>query len=206
MARRRSHPGGFALSDTAAVVREAVQRPRESADTQYSDRVFRVMVGLVLAGALILHFSASLMLRGMFGDSSWWLVDMLSFREFVLDVPARWATSFLQEAPTALALKLGMMDLIGLAMLYSATMELLPLAFVAGSYLLLPKGEKAFFIFPLVFYLAGAEAAAFEPITEGKTATAYFWFLLFAIVFRAKSPVWQMVTLAAAIPAVQSDE
>jgi hypothetical protein len=187
-------------------VREAVLRTRESADTQHGGRAFPAMAGLVLAGALVLHSSASLVLRGMFGDSSWWLVDMLSFREFVLDVPARWATSFLQQAPTELALKLGMMDLIGLAMLYSATMELLPLAFVAGCYFLLPKGEKAFFIFPLIFYLAGAEAAAFEPITEGKSATAYFWFLLFLIVFRAKSPVWQMVTLATAIPAVQSDE
>jgi hypothetical protein len=85
-------------------------------------------------------------------------------------------------------------------------MELLPLAFVAGSYPLLPKGEKAFFIFPLIFYLAGAEAAAFEPLAEGPTVTAYFWFLLFAIAFHAKSPIWQIVTLAAAIPAVQSHE
>lgn len=109
------------------------------------------MVGLVLAGALILHISASLVLRGLFGDGPVVLFNMLRFRPFVLDEPARWATHILQQAPTVLALKLGMMDLIGLAMLYSATMELLPLAFVAGSYLLLPNGEKAFFIFPLVF-------------------------------------------------------
>src|SRR5262249_15488289 len=66
--------------------------------------------------------------------------------------------------------------------------------------------EKAFFIFPLVFYLAGAQPAAFAPLAEGPTATAYFWFLLFVIVFRAKSPIWQIATLVAAIPAVQSHE
>jgi hypothetical protein len=131
---------------------------------------------------------------------------MLRSGPFMLDEPARWATHVLQQAPTVAALKLGMTDLIALAMFYSATMELLPLAFVAGSYLLHPKGEKLFFIFPLVFYLAGAQAAAYEPLAEGSTVTAYFWFLLFVIAFRAKSPVWQMVTLAAAIPAVQSHE
>jgi hypothetical protein len=206
MARRRPDSGGRALSDTVAAASEAVQRTRESADTQGSGRAFRVMVGLVLAGALILHVYASLTLRGLFGDGPWILVRMLQFAHFARSEPARWATQIFQQAPTVLALKSGVMNLIGLAMLYSATMELLPLAFVAGSYLLLPKGEKAFFIFPLVFYLAGAQAAAFEPLAEGPTVTAYFWLLLFAIVFRAKSPMWQMVTLAAAIPAVQSHE
>jgi hypothetical protein len=185
---------------------EVVQRTRENADAQHGDRTFRVMVGLVLAGALILHVSACLVLRGLFGDAPHILVTLLRFGHFALYEPARWATQILQQAPTGLALKLGMMHLIGLATLNSATMELLPLAFVAGSYLLLPKGEKAFFIFPLIFYLAGAETAAFEPLAEGPTVTAYFWFLLFAIVFRAKSPIWQIVTLAAAIPAVQSHE
>jgi hypothetical protein len=227
MARRRPDPGGCALSDTVASVRECVDRTRESTDAQPDGRAFRVVVGLVLAGALTLHISASLFLRGLFGDGPVILFGMLRSSPFVLNEPARWTThlagmlrsgpfvlakparwaiSVLQQAPTLVALKLGMMNLIRLAMLYSATMELLPLAFVAASYLVLPKGKKAFFIFPLIFYLAGAQAAAFEPIAEGPAATAYFWFLLFVIVFRAKSPVWQMVTLAAAIPAVQSHE
>jgi hypothetical protein len=239
------------LSDPVAVPPEAVRRTRESADTRHTGRAFRVVVGLILAGALILHISASLFLRGLFGDGpailfemlrpgpfvldepARWathllqqasnisaflvlrglfddgpriLVSMLRSGPFVLSEPARWATHVLQQAPTVVALKLGMMDLIGLARLYSATMELLPLAFVAGSYLVLPKGKKAFFVFPLIFYLAGAQAAAFEPLAEGPTVTAYFWFLLFVIVFRARTPVWQIATLAAAIPAVQSHE
>jgi hypothetical protein len=208
-------------------VGEAVQLTRESADTKPGGRAFRVTVGMILAGALILHVSASLLLRGLYGDGAailfrmlrsdpfvlneparWTahLVGMVRSGPFVLDESARWATQILQQAPTVLSLKLGMINLIGLATIYSATVELLPLAFVAGSYLVLPKGEKAFFIFPLVFYLAGAEAAAFEPLAEGSTVTAYFWLLLFAIVFRAKNPAWQMVTLAGAIPAVQSHE
>ena len=173
---------------------------------QDGDRAFRVMVGLVLATAFVLHVLASILLRGLFGDGSYILVLMLRLGRFVRDEPARWATHVLQQAPTVLALRSGMMDLVGAAMLYSLTMELLPLAFVAGSYLVLPKGKKAFFIFPLVFYLAGAQAAAFEPLAEGPTVTAYFWLLLFVIVFRAIGPIWQSVTFAAAISAVQSHE
>jgi hypothetical protein len=190
----------------AARERVLLNARRQPDNTQDEGAAFRTVIGLILAGALILHVSASVTLRGLFGDGPYILVSMLRFGRFWRSELARWATHFLQQAPTVLALKLGAMDLIGLAMLYSATMELLPLAFVAGSYLLLPRGERALFVFPLLFYLAGAQAAAFEPLAEGPTVTAYFWFLLFAIVFGAKSAAGQMVTLAVAIPAVQSHE
>jgi hypothetical protein len=170
------------------------------------DRAFRVIALLILAAGFALHVYASSLLRGLYGDGPDIFVRMAHAGTFVFFEPARYATQFVQQLPTVLAMKWGMTDLIGLTMLYSLSMELLPILFTAGCYALLPRGEKALFIFPLIHYLAGAEAAAFEPLVEGPAVTAYFWFLLFLIVFRAKDSVTQLMTCAAAVPAVFSHE
>jgi hypothetical protein len=161
----------------------------------------------ILAASFAVHVYAALLLRGFYGDGPYiFLLIVRHGGELVRSEPARSVTHIAQQFPTYLALKLGMRDLIALATLYSLTMELLPWLFVVGCYLVLPADNKSWFVFPLFTYLAGTLAAAFEPLAEGPAVTAYFWFLLFLVVFRARSFPGQLATFAAALPALKSHE
>ncbi len=180
--------------------------PTDEAERKFA-RALSLGAAAILAAALAVHLCAALLLRGFYGDGAYiFLLIVRHGGELVRSEAPRAMTHIVQQLPTYLALKLGMRDLIGLAMLYSLTMELLPWLFVVACYFVLPKAQKSWFVFPLFTYLAGMLAAAFEPLAEAPAVTAYFWFLLFLIVFRARSLPGQLAVVAAALPALRSHE
>jgi hypothetical protein len=161
------------------------------------DRRLPATVGVVLLAALLADVYAALELRGVFADGSLWLVQMIVEIGFWPAEQARFVATAAAEVPTVLALKLGETDLYRLTVLWGLGQSLLPLALIAASYPALPRDRRALFVFPLFFYLAGAEATAFASVVVGAAVTAYFWLLLIVITFRVHRP-WSWILLAAA--------
>jgi len=163
----------------------------------------RAITGPILAGFAALGIYAGLELRGLYADGSAFLLQMMVRGDFFFANPPRRVTHLLQQLPVVLAMRLGVTDGAVLGQLFGLAMHLVPLALVAACYGLLPRGKKAYFLFPLFHYLAGSEAAAFAGIVEAPLASAYFWFLLFLIVFRS-APSW--VLALAALPPLSLHE
>jgi hypothetical protein len=111
------------------------------------------------------------------------LIRILQFETFKTVVPMRRAVSVLHELPVVAAIKAGLGDIEALALIYSLTLQLAPIAIVALCYTVLPRERKALFLFPLLHYLTCATGAAFVPIAESPTSAAYFWLLLYLVLF-----------------------
>jgi hypothetical protein len=163
----------------------------------------RAAAAPILAAFAALGVYAAVELRGLYADGAAYLLRIVETGQFFFGYPPRRVSHLLQQLPAVIAMRLGVSDVGLLAWLYGLAMHLVPLAFVAGCYWLLPKHQKAYFLFPLFHYLAGSEAASFAGIAEAPTASAYFWFLLFLIVFR-RAPLW--VLALAALPALYLHE
>ena len=157
----------------------------------------------VLAAFAALGIHAALELRGLYADSPHFILQMMVHPGFFFANPARRIANMMQEFPVVLALQLGVADAELLSRLFGLALYLVPLALVAACYGLVPRGQKAYFLFPFFHYLAGSEAAGFVGIVEAPLASAYFWFLLFLIVFR-RAPWW--VLGLAALPAIYLHE
>ena len=176
------------------------------AAAQAFERRLPAVAAAILVAAALANIHAALALRGYFADGSYWLVEMISRGGFFLQEEARLAADFLEELPTVLALGLGISSVHSLGVVWGLTLHLLPLVFVAGCYVALPKGSKSLFVYPLFFYLAGVQASAFASIAAGATATGYFWLLLILIIYHGNGP-WGFAALAAAsVPALYAHE
>ncbi|HXP77901.1 MAG TPA: hypothetical protein VN823_27445 [Stellaceae bacterium] len=181
---------GAAEADLAAPV-ERLERP------------VRVIAGPILAAFAALGVYAAVELRGLYADGSAFLLRMMESGGFFLANPPRRIAHILQQLPVVLAMRLGVTHAGLLGWLFGLAMHLVPLALVAACYWLSPRGKKAYFLFPLFHYLAGSQAAGFAGIAEAPMASAYFWFLLFLIVFR-RVPPWALAL--AALPALSLHE
>jgi hypothetical protein len=163
------------------------------------ERVFRPVSAAVLAALFLINLYAALEWRSLYADGFNFFINMLDENGFLFIEPARRTVHILQELPTVVAMRVGVSSLSGLAFIYGFTLQMLPLALTAACYLLLPRGDKALFIFPLAHYLLGSMPAAYVPIVGGPVAASYFWLLLFLILFgRRRSTIAMTVALALA--------
>ncbi len=161
---------------------------------------------VVFLAAMAVSVAASLGLRGLYADAAHYFVEMMGKEDFSLVEPSRRTVQFLQQLPFVMGMAGGITTMNTLAVVYSLTMQLLPLILVYACYVVLPKDRKQWFFFPLLHYLAGSTGAAFPAIAEGPVATAYFWLMLYLIVFRTEkrsSLVWAAVI---ALPIVYTHE
>src|SRR5215472_4716609 len=141
------------------------------------------------------------MLRGLFADGAHYLLGIMEAGGLVAAWdPPRWTTHALQEFLPVLAMRWGVDDPEPLGVLLGLGMSAVPIAFLAACYVLPPKGARSFFLLPLFHYLAGSEAAGFDGSAEAPMATAYFWLLLFLILFRTGA-VARAATVLLALPA-----
>jgi hypothetical protein len=165
----------------------------------------RVSWPIVLC-ALALGIYASLEMRGLYADGANFLLRIIETKDFAIIEPARTTVHILQQVPVVLAVRFDLVDVYAASVVYGLTLHLLPLALVAACYPILPEGQKGFFAFPLLHYLAGTMAAGFAPVTEGATAAAYFWLLLYLILFGTERWFGRLVTAALALPVVYAQE
>jgi hypothetical protein len=162
----------------------------------------KLAAALILPAALGVALYAALALRGLFADGALSLFAIVETGSFAADWdPPRWTTHALQQFAAVLAVRSGVDDPEPLAVLLGLGMYVVPIGFLAGCYFLPPRSARSFFLLPLFHYLAGSQAAGFAGIAEAPMAAAYFWFLLFLILFR-RSPMARAGTVLLAIPAL----
>jgi hypothetical protein len=157
----------------------------------------------VLAAAAAVGLWAALELRPLFADGFHYLLRLLELEAPFVPSPARSTVDLLRQLPVLAAVALGVEDVAALAVLFALFVQLVPIALLPLCWAVLPRERKVFFIFPLVHFVVGT-LAAFEPaIVEGPGAAAYFWVVLFAVLFRRpKRYGWIGLALLAAWTAV----
>lgn len=186
----------------AATLESAPIAPAERATSDWQlPAAFAGAVGLALLAALY----AALEWRSLFADGSFYFLNLLTGRSFALMEPARRTVHVLQQFPTVLALRIGISRLDALAVIYGLSLQALPLVLTAACYPVLPREQKPLFLFPLAHFLLGTMAASFAPIVEGPVAAAYFWLLLFLILF-GRGRVAAVAAVCLALPALSLHE
>ena len=166
----------------------------------------RAVIGPILMVYLLLDLWSAFELRGLFADGAGYITGILQHDQVQYVEPSRRTVQFLQQFPTVIAFRFDLLDLRGLMVLFSATLQLLPLFLLSLCYLVLPDGTKVLFLFPLFHFLAGSQAAALVAIAEGPVAAGYFWFLLLFIVFRTQQIKGQLAALVVALPSLYLHE
>ena len=111
---------------------------------------FNTVAWVVFLSAMAVNVAASLELRGLYADGAHYLLEMIKKEGFSLIEPSRRTVQFLQQMPSVIGIASGIHDMGTLAVVYSLTMQLLPLALVSLCYLVLPKDRKVWFFFPLL--------------------------------------------------------
>jgi hypothetical protein len=140
---------------------------------------FALVVGVAFAVSIYAAFAW----RSLYADGFLYFTEVIVSRSFALTEPARLTVHILQQFPTVLALHLGVAHLETLVVIYGLSLQTLPLVLTVACYPVLPREQKPLFLFPLAHYLFGTMAAAFVPVVEGPVAAAYFWLLLFLVLF-----------------------
>lgn len=167
---------------------------------------FNTVAWVVFLATMAVNVAASLELRGLYADGGFYLLKMIKQEGFCLIEPSRRAVQFLQQLPSVIVIASGIHDVSTLAVVYSLSMQLLPLALVFSCYLVLPKDRKEWFFFPLLHYLAGSTGAAFPSIVEGPVATAYFWLMFYLILFRTEKRSSLVLAALIALPMLYAHE
>jgi hypothetical protein len=167
---------------------------------------YHTVAWVVFLAIVATNVVASLELRGLYADGAFYLLNMIQEEGFWLFEPSRRTVQFLQQLPSVMAIVYGIHDVGTLAVVYSLTMQLLPLAFVAACYIVLPEDRKEWFFFPLLHYLAGSTGAEFPSIVEGPVATSYFWLVLYLILFRTEKRSSLALTALISLPAIYAHE
>jgi len=139
-------------------------------------------------------------MRGLHADGAFHLLSLILNQHFLFWETPRNVSYALQQWSTLLALKTGVTDIVTLARIYSFTMLVTPIAFIAMSYFVLPKEQKYLFIFPVFYYLAGVMSASFSAIGEAQLAGTYFWLLFFTILFFRTGTLSNLTVLALSCP------
>jgi hypothetical protein len=188
--------------EAAATPGAAPNAPAERATSDWQlPAAFAGVVGLALLAALY----AALEWRSLYADGSFYFLTVLTRHGFALMEPARRTVHVLQQFPTVLALRIGISRLDALAVIFGLSLQALPLVLTASCYPVLPREQKPLFLFPLGHFLLGTMAASFAPIVEGPVAAAYFWLLLFLILF-GRGRVAAVAAVCLALPALSLHE
>jgi hypothetical protein len=167
-----------------------------------ADALLRRTALLTLAATALVWVYAALELRPLFADGFHYFLRLLERENFWFEAPARRTVELIRQWPLLAALKLGAGDAEALMRLFGLSLLLVPLALVALCWPVLPRDRKYLFVFPLLHYVAGTAGAAFAPINEGATAAAYFWLLLFLLLFRAARPAGMALVAVLALGTV----
>lgn len=144
----------------------------------------RLATGLLafsVATFLFMQIWAGLALRGLYADGCYYAARLWLAHSFVVIEPSRWTAQMLVQMPVVLVMWLGTPSPLVVAQLFSLSTNLMPLLWTMLSFALLPRGMRAYALFPLVVYLAAGTSAAIASIADGPFAAAYLWLLLLLI-------------------------
>lgn len=161
---------------------------------------------ILCCGLYSVHaFYAVLLQRHLFGDASWYLVQMLStgkptafyhdfFREFYY---SRLTAYWLTQLPAVLAIRLGVASTQVVSWIFGATYFGLKLLSLFICFRLLGKREKPWIVFPLLGLFAGTIITDVYIVTEANVAVAFLWPV--AIVLFRSEPLTRTTQIFATI-------
>jgi hypothetical protein len=170
---------------------------KNSSSEDNLDTVFVLNFWVIITAAIFVSLYAALEFQILYADGTHYLLSILEKEGFAFIEPSRCYAHFLQQFPTVLAMRLGVDSILALTICYGIITHLLPLLLIIICYFVLPPYRKVFFVFPLLHYLAGTTSSSFVGILEGPVAAAYFWLLLYLLLFRFERSVWMVVALLA---------
>jgi hypothetical protein len=148
-----------------------------------SPRLGWIAVAAALAAIMAIQIWAGLTLRGLYADGAFYAEQLLLRHAFTIVEPSRWTSEVLMQAPVILAMRLGHDSPHAVALAFSLTSNLLPLALTLACLAVLPAADRTFGLFPVAIFLAASMSAAFASVADGPTAAAYAWLLLLLILF-----------------------
>jgi hypothetical protein len=133
---------------------------------QHADRLLKL---LALAVILLIGVAGVYAARGMHSDGSFWLVEMLPRGGFYFFDPHRMYVQALVQAPVALAIWLGTLDLNTLIRVHSFGFVGVPLVFWMGA-LILQYKDRLFWFFLMAFAVSYLRSNFFA---AGEFSVAY---------------------------------
>jgi hypothetical protein len=145
------------------------------------------LLSIILSTATTLYSVSEM--RGLFADGSNYIVHVLASEDFFLLEPARKLVQILQQSLLVLGIRSGVTDLPTLARLFTLGALGWPIILTASCWLILPRGEKAWIIGPLINLIALLPMTSLAAIGEGMIASCLLWIIFFLVLFRTRS-IW----------------
>ena len=142
---------------------------------------------LVLTISFCCALYASLSARGLYHDGVYYLMRVAERQGFHLTDPARTTVQILRQAPIVALSRFTSMSLFGRGQVFTFVMLAFPPLLCGLCWFVAPRDRKVWVLFPLTFLLTGFAATSIHAIGEAAIATAYFWLLLFMVLFRSNS-------------------
>jgi hypothetical protein len=166
-------------------LRFATSQPQPSPDNRTASRLLLVCSGIYLMHALY----AVLVQRHLFGDTSWFLVEMLTtgkptpfYQNFLHDFYySRLTAYWLTQLPAVIAIRLGISSIQLISWIFGATYFGLRLLSLLICFRLLGQREKSWIIFPLLGLFAGTITSEMYIVSEANVAVTFLWPILIAI-------------------------
>ena len=161
---------------------------------------------LVLTISFCCALYASLSARGLYHDGVYYLMRVAERQGFHLTDPARTTVQILRQAPIVALSQFTSMSLFGRGQVFTFVMLAFPPLLCGLCWFVAPRDRKVWVLFPLTFLLTGFAATSIHAIGEAAIATAYFWLLLFMVLFRSDSWASRALFVILSIPAIQLHE
>ena len=148
-----------------------------------SPRLGWLALALALSIILSVQIWAGVSLRGLYADGAFYAEELLLRHAFTIIEPSRWTSQVLMQAPVILAIWLGHGSPHAVALAFSLSTNLMPLALTLACLAVVPAADRAYALFPVLIFLAASMSAAVASVADGPTAAAYSWLLLLLILF-----------------------
>lgn len=168
-----------------------------------NSQALRATLGVVLTAILGSAFYAAWNSRGLYLDGTFVLYRIAESGWFFLPAPARTTVDLIRQAPIVLLTKYTDLSLVHRGQIFSLVMSALPALLIVACWFIAPRERKSWILFPLTYLLIGVSPAAFMSQTEASIGTAYFWVLLFLLMFQTRTSISQVLFLALCIPTFQ---
>jgi hypothetical protein len=181
------------------------RRLAETANPSVLRSSLLLLLWVVLIAKLASSLYASIDARGLYADGATYLVGIYGRKGF-LTFDVRTTVQILRQAPIVLLSRYTSATLFECGQVFTFVMLTMPTALCATCWFIAPQNRKAWILFPLTALLTGFAATSFHAIGEAAIATSYYWILLFLLMFRAHSAVWQALFLLLCIPAFRLHE
>jgi hypothetical protein len=152
------------------------------------------LFSIILSTATMLYSVSEM--RGMFADGSNYIVHILASEDFFVLEPARKLVQLLQQSLLILGVRAGVTDLPTLARLFTLGALGWPIILTASCWLILPRGEKAWIIGPLINLVALLPMTSLAAIGEGMIASCLLWIIFFLVLFRTHTTRGAIFTIS----------